>query len=223
MKNPHRSTDRAQTTEQTLPQRLAQQYSLKLPDDFTASSTVYGQGQAKAIGGDPVLSVTQNQLMEIVRRACHELTATPFSNSLVCPKQLSYGSPHIGLESDLQPPASGQQKSAASGRSTTVRHSTESPPARTCVRWRSPSHDNDEFFDARQSLSRSRSRTPTSRGRRPTSPSPPASRQPPNPSDDSDDDKGGKKPERRNNGRRQSPSPPPKRSGSTTGSKPWKK
>jgi len=74
MKNPHRSTDRDKASEQTLPQRLAQQYSLKSPDDFTASSTVYGEGQAKAIEGDPVLSVTQNQLMEIVRRACHELT-----------------------------------------------------------------------------------------------------------------------------------------------------
>jgi len=89
MKNPHRSTDRDKASEQTLPERLAQQYSLKSPDDFTASSAVYGEGQAKAIGGDPVLSVTQNQLMEIMRRACHELTVTPFSDSLVCPKQLS--------------------------------------------------------------------------------------------------------------------------------------
>ena len=102
------------------------------------------------------------------------------------------------------------------------RHSTESSPARTCVRWGSPSHDNDEFFDARQSLSSLRSRKPASRGRSPTSPSQSASRQPPNPSDDSDDDKDDRKPERRNNGRRQSPSPPPNRSGST-GSKPWKK
>jgi len=167
-------------------------------------------------------SVTQNQLMEIMRRACHELTATPFSDSSVCPKQLSYGSPHIGLESDPQPLASGKQKSAARGRSTTVRHSTESPPVRTSVRWRSPSHDNDEFFDARQSLSRSRSRTPASRGCHITSLNPSDSRQPQNPSDDSDDDKGGKKPERRNNGRRQSPSSPHSQSGSTTGSKPWK-
>jgi len=94
MKNPHRSADRAKMSEQTLPQRLAQQYNLKSTDDFTAPSTVFGEQQVKTIGGDPVLSVTQNQLMEIVRRACHELTATPFSDSLVCPKQLSYGSPH---------------------------------------------------------------------------------------------------------------------------------
>jgi len=140
-------------TEQTLPQRLAQQYSLKSPDDFTASSTIYGEGQAKAIGGNPILSVTQNQLMEIVRRACYKRTVTPFSDCLVCQKQLSYGSPHIGLESDQQPPASGEQKSVARGRSTTMRHSTESLRARTSVRLRSPSHDNDEFFDARQSLS----------------------------------------------------------------------
>ena len=66
MKYPHHSTDRAQMTEQTLPQCLTQQYSLKSPDGFTASSTVYGEGQAKAIGGDPVLSVTQDQLMETV-------------------------------------------------------------------------------------------------------------------------------------------------------------
>jgi len=172
MKNPHRCTNRVKASEQTLSQHLVQQYSLKLPDDFTAPTAVYGEGQAKAIGRDPVISVTQNQLTEIVLCACHELTATPFSNSLLCSKQLSYGSPHIGLKSDPQPPASGQQKSAARGRSTTVKHSTESSPARTSIRWRSHSHDNDEFFDARESLSRSRSRTPASRGCRPTSPSP---------------------------------------------------
>jgi len=170
-----------------------------------------------------VLSITQNLLMEIASRACHDLTVTPFSDSLVCPKQLSYGSPHIGLESNRQPPTSGLQKLVACGRSTTVKHSTESPPTRTSVRWRSSSHNNDESFDAYQSLNSSRSRTPASRGRCPTSPNPSASRQPPNTSGDNDNDKGGKKPERRNNGRRQSPSPPPNRSGSTTGSKSWKK
>jgi len=77
-------------SEQTLPQRLAQQYTLKSPNDFAASSAVFGQQQAKTVGGESILSVTQNQLMEIVRRA------TPFSASPVCPKQLSYGSPHIG-------------------------------------------------------------------------------------------------------------------------------
>ena len=147
--------------------------------------------------------------MEIVRLACHELMAAPFSDSPVCPKQLSYGSPHIGVESDRQPPASGQQKSAARGRSTTVRPSTESLLACTCVSWRSPSQDNDEFFDACQLLSHSRSRTPASCGRRPTSPKLSASSQPPNPSNDGDNDKGGNKPEDHNDGRCQSPSPPP--------------
>jgi len=47
MKNPHRSTDRAKMSEQTLPQRLAQQYSLKSPDDFTAPSAVFGEQQAE--------------------------------------------------------------------------------------------------------------------------------------------------------------------------------
>jgi len=102
---------------------------------------------------DPVLSVTQNQLMEIVRRGCREVTATPFPDSPVSPKQLSYGSPHAGLESNLQPPAFSQQKSSVRGRSTMVRHSTESTPTRTSVRWRSPSDDKEQFFDARQSLS----------------------------------------------------------------------
>jgi len=108
MKNPHCPTERAKISEQTLQQHLVQQYSLKSPDDFTAPSAVFREQQARTIAGDPVLCVTQNQLMEIVRRACHELTATVFSDSLVCPKQLSYGSPHTGLESDPQPPASGQ-------------------------------------------------------------------------------------------------------------------
>jgi len=49
MKNPHRSTDRAKMSEQTLPQRLAQQYSLKSPDDFTAPSAVSGEQQAETI------------------------------------------------------------------------------------------------------------------------------------------------------------------------------
>ena len=140
MKNPHRSTDRAQTNEQTLPQRHAQQYILRSPDDFAAPSAVLGEQQAKTIGGDPILSVTKNHIMEIVRRACHELTATPFSDSPVCPKQLSYGSPHTGLESDPQPPSSGPPKSAVRGRSTTVKHSTESPPVRTSVRSVSYTH-----------------------------------------------------------------------------------
>jgi len=55
MKDPHRSTDRAKMTEQTLPQRLAQQYSLKSPDDFTASSEVFGEQQPTTVGGDPIL------------------------------------------------------------------------------------------------------------------------------------------------------------------------
>ena len=86
--------------------------------------------------------------MEIVRRACREVTATPFTDSPVHLKQLSYGSPHTGLESNLQLPAFGEQKSSDHGRSTVVRHSTEFPPTRTSVRWRSPSDDKEQFFDS---------------------------------------------------------------------------
>ena len=106
--------------------------------------------------------------MEIVRRACHDVTSTSFANSPVRPKQLSYSSLHDEVETNLQPPAVGKDESTVRGRSTTARYSTESPPTRPRVRWRSPSTDNDEFFDARQSLSRSRSRTSESRDRRST-------------------------------------------------------
>ena len=50
MNDPHRSTDRAKTSEQTLPQRFAQQHTLNSPDDFTVPSIVFGEQQAKAIG-----------------------------------------------------------------------------------------------------------------------------------------------------------------------------
>ena len=140
------------------------------------------------------------------------------------PKQLSYGSPHAGLESNPQPnpqsPAFSQQKSLVRGRSTTARHSTEFHPNRTSVQWRWPSDDKEQFFDVHQSLSRSRSRTSASRGRRTTLPNPSATRQSSNSSDDTDDGKDDKKPKRR---RRQSPSPPTNHSGSTTSSKPWRK
>jgi len=212
-KESYRPTDRAQTSDETVKQCPVQHCILRSPEDFSAPLLVYGEQQATAIMDDPVLSVTQNQLMEIVRRACHEVTATPFTDSPVRPKQLSYGSPHAGLECNPQLPAFSQQKSSVRGRSTTVKHATKFPPTRTSVRWRSPSDDKEQFFDARQSLSCSRSRTSASRGRRTTLPNPSATRQSSNPSDDTDDDKNSKKPERR---RGQSPSPPPNHSGPTT-------
>jgi len=112
------------------------------------------------------------------------------------------------------------------------------PPARARVRWRSPSADGDEFFDAWESLSRSRSRSATSRDRRSTSSkisdtttspavhkptSPPDRWRPANPSDGSGDDGDDKQPKRRDDGHRRSPSPPPDRDGSTTTQQSWRK
>ena len=217
--------DQAEMSDESAQQRVVQDFSLKSPADFTAPSTVRGEQHGKALNGDPTFTVTQNQLMEIVRRACSEVTTTSFSGSPLRPKQLSYCSPDVEVEADKQQPTSCQLESAVRGRSTAVRNSTESPPTRTHVRWRSPSADNDEFFDARQSLSRSRSRsrTPASRDRRSTSSSPPADRRPPNPNDDSGDDKDGENPGRRDGRRSQPPSPPPNRSGSTTSPQSWMK
>ena len=176
--------------------------------------------------------------MEIVRRACHEVTSTPSSGIPVQPKQLSYSSPHIDADGDPQPAAYDQVESNESrvrGRPTTPRHSMKLPPARARVR--SPFADGDEFFDARKSLSRSRSRSVMSRDRRSTlsntsdttiSPavhkpmSPPGRWRPPKSSDDSGDDKNDKQP-KRGDGRRRSLSPPPDRYGPATIPQPWRK
>ena len=152
MNERQRSVDQAQTYDEPVRQILVQDFNLKSPRDFTVPSVDCRDQQAKALNGDPAFTVTQSQLMEIVRRACHDVTSTSFSNSPVRPKQLSYSSPHDEVETNLQPPAVGREESTVRGRSTTARHSTESPPTRTRVRWRSPSTDNDEFFDARQSF-----------------------------------------------------------------------
>jgi len=206
---PQRSADQAQTRDEPVRQSFVQDFSFMLTRDFTVRSVDCREQQTKALNGDPTFTVMQSQLMEIARRACHDVPATSFSNSLVRSKQLSYGSPHDEVETNLQPPAVGREESGVRGRSTTARHSTELPPTRTHVQWKSPSTDDDEIFDARQSLSRSvsRSRTSVSRDHRSTSSSPPAGQRPPNPSDDCGDNKDGKN--------RRSPSPPPIRSEST--------
>ena len=229
----HPSTDRGQPDRESAQQRSTEDRALKSRGDFIVPSMVYGQ-QPKPLSGNPTFTMTQNQLMEIVRRACHEVTSTPSGGIPVHTKQLSYSSPHIDADVDLQPAANDQVESNESrvrGRPTTPRHSMEPPPARTRVRWRSPFADGDEFFDARESLSRSRSRSTMSCDRRSTSSktsdtmtssavymqtTPPGRWRPPNPSDDSGDNKDNEQPKRRGDGRQRSPSPPPDRYGSAT-------
>ena len=65
--------------------------------------------------------------MEIVRRACSEVTTTSSSGSPLRPKQLSYCSPDVEMEANKQQADSGQLESAVRGRSTAVKNSTESP------------------------------------------------------------------------------------------------
>jgi len=98
----HRSTDRGQLDRESAQQRSTEDRALKLPADFIVPSTVYGQ-PPKPLSSDPTFTMTQNQLMQIVRRACHKITSTPSSVIPVQPKQLSYSSPHIDADGDLQP------------------------------------------------------------------------------------------------------------------------
>ena len=108
---PQRPADRAQTSDEPARQSFVQDFSLKSPRDFTVPSVDSREQQVKALNGDPTFTVTQSQLMEIERRACHDVTATSFCNSPVRPKQLSYGSPHDEVETNLQPPALGREES----------------------------------------------------------------------------------------------------------------
>ena len=137
----HCSTHRGQLDRETAQQRSIEDLALKSPADFIVPPTVYGQ-PAKTLSNDRTFTVTQNQLMDIVRRACHEVTLTPSSVIPVQPKQLSYSSPHIDADGEPQSAAYDQVESNESrvrGRPTTSRHFIEPPPARARVRWRSPS------------------------------------------------------------------------------------
>ena len=111
MNERQRSVDQAQTYDEPVRQILVQDFNLKSPRDFTVPSVDSREQQVKALNGDPTFIVTQSQLMEIERLACHDVTATSFCNSPVRPKQLSYGSPHDEVETNLQPPALGREES----------------------------------------------------------------------------------------------------------------
>ena len=231
----HRATDEAGL-------RQNQNNGLKSPSHFSTLSTVYPTRQAMP-GGEECFTVTQHQSTEIVRRACQDVTATPSVDTEARPKQLNYDSPfgapstQFHVDGHVIPEPADRR-----GRSTVVGRSAESAPAGTTpgrVRWRSPSAD-DEFFDAPQSPSRSRSRSSArsvSRGGRsasrdqPSTPSMPGDvntasgtqecnssvrRQPSHPGDDSNGERDGKKPDGRDSGRRRSPSPPPSRGAPAT-------
>ena len=208
---------------------------LRAPSDFTTQAATYDSQQAMVPDVDATFTVNQQQLLEIVRRTCGELTATSTNGIGVQPKQLNYDSPQSASINYQEP---GTHRSRAS----TVRQPVETYSAGATpyrVRWRSPSADNDQFFDALQSPTRSRSRSSVSRDSRRPTPSQPsdsdrehgtsegtsstARRQPVPPGDDSDGNKDAIGPTRRDGGRRPSPSPPPDRGPSATTAPMWSK
>ena len=73
---PRRSADQAQTNDEPVRQSFVQDFNLKSPRDFTVPSVDCRKQQSKALNGDPTFTVTQSQLMKIVRRACHDVTST---------------------------------------------------------------------------------------------------------------------------------------------------
>ena len=81
MNEPQRSADQAQTYDEPVRQFLVQDFNLKSPRDFTVPSVDCREQQAKALNGDPTFTVTQSQLMEIVRRACHDVTSNNNNNN----------------------------------------------------------------------------------------------------------------------------------------------
>lgn len=230
------TTDRGEPDDFVTTRRLESKgQALRSPADFLRSSIVDDGHDDGNRDQDTTIPLTQSQLMDIVRKACEEVTVATdgrgarqkrpdFRNSVRSPADVA--------KLELDGVCSPGESSERTGRSSAVRRSTETPHMgkdTTQVRWRFPSADDEEeFYDAPQSPSRSRSRSSASRtarsvsrDRRSTEPkdakvdstSPEGAKSsnsslPGQPSDDSDGDKDDKGPNRRDRGRRHSPSPP---------------